>query len=122
MSLPSWPEALPKEWYTEEGPKYAPADNTIRTSMDGGPPKLRRRFTAQVEDVTLNNVLDQDEFNALEDFVKDTLGEVSRFTWTHFRRNDQDATYRFKAGWSSVQAQFLAGDLWSVSITLELQP
>ena len=121
MAKPYWPEDLPQDWYNDSGPQYAPVDNTIRSQVTAGPAKLRRRFTAQTEDVTLSNELTEVQLGRLKCFVKDALGEVGRFAWKDFRTN-QYAEYRFKAGWSSVKTQHLGGDFWTVNLDLELMP
>jgi hypothetical protein len=89
--------------------------------MTTGPAKVRRRFTAQSADVTVQLELNEAEVAILEDFVKDTLGEVGQFNWVNVY-NGQPAVYRFKEGWSSVKLKYYGGDLWTVSMDLEQLP
>lgn len=123
-ALPPWPSDLPQTPYSDENgqsPMYAPTDNTIRTSVDVGPPKLRRRYTAVVEPCTLNFQMNEAEIAILKTFVQDTLQDVLPFTWIDFRTGGA-ATYRFDKGWASVSHQWDSGDVWDVTITLELLP
>jgi hypothetical protein len=116
----SWPADLPQDWYlADNGPDYKPVDNTIRTSVMAGPAKARRKFTSNVENLTLTGTLDRCEYKLLKDFVQLTLKEVLPFGWKHFI-TDGPATYRFPAGWSSVEAKHLGGDIWTVSLQLEM--
>ncbi len=117
----SWPEELPKTPFSDGVPDYKPTDNTIRTSTGAGPHKLRRRFTAVPEDVTLQLILTEDQMQVLFDFAKSSLGEVGPFDWVDFRTGNP-ATYRFKAGYSSIKQKWFAGDMWTIDIDLELLP
>lgn len=120
--MDSWPADLPQDWYlADNGPDYKPVDNTIRSSVTAGPAKLRRRFTAAPENLVLIGQLSEDECNVLEDFVKFTLEETLPFGWKHFRRNCP-AKYRFVAGWSSVETKHFGGDIWTVTMQLEMLP
>ncbi len=122
LAVVSWPRSLPQEWFSQEAPPaYAPVDNTIRTQNSAGPNKLRRKFTAQVENITLTRELSESEIAILEDFVKVKLGEVNRFMWVNFTTG-RPAEYRFVAGWSSVKRTFFGGDVWTVALTLEMMP
>lgn len=118
----SWPSDLPQDWFLQDnGPDYKPVDNTIRTSVTAGPAKLRRRFTAAPENLVLTGHLDETELQLLKDFVQLTLQEVLPFGWQDFRTANP-ATYRFAAGWSSVQTKHYGGCVWTVTMNLEMLP
>ena len=120
--MDSWPENLPQDWYlADNGPDYKPADSTIRSSVTAGPAKLRRRWTAAPETVTLTGHLDEAELKILRDFVKITLKEALPFGWKDFRTGDA-ANYRFFAGWSSVGTKHYGDCIWTVSLQLEMLP
>ncbi len=121
MANYSWPTDLPQEPFGPAPPTYTPADNTIRTSTGSGPNKLRRRFTATTEDVTISLILTEAQMATLFDLVKNQLSEVLPFDWVD-HRTGESATYRFKAGYSSIKQTFYAGNLWTVAIDLELLP
>lgn len=82
---------------------------------------MRRRFTAVPSDVTVGLELCESEIAILEDFVVNQLSEVDQFTWKKFHTGEP-ANYRFPNGWSSVKLQWYAGDLWTVTLALELMP
>lgn len=120
--MDSWPAELPQDWYlADNGPDYKPVDNTIRTSVTSGPAKLRRRFTTSIENLTLTGQLDHHEVETLKNFVQLTLQDVLKFGWKDFRTH-QPAIYRFPAGWSSVETQWFGGDIWTVTMQLEMLP
>lgn len=113
---------MPQEWYSvDAGPDYKPADNTIRSSVAAGPAKVRRRFTAVPEPMTLTGQLSERELAVLETFIKTTLQEALPFGWVNFR-NGRPASYRFMAGWSSVNCKHYAADIWSITMQLEMLP
>jgi hypothetical protein len=67
MSTPSWPTVLPQAvlvaGYGETSPNLM-----LRTQMDAGPPKMRRRFTAGVRPITGTMVMRADKLAILDDF------------------------------------------------------
>ena len=68
----NWPSTLParpsSDGYSETLP-----NNLIRTQMDVGPAKVRRRTTTTVRRFTLNFYLTQDEVAILKTFYEVTL-------------------------------------------------
>jgi hypothetical protein len=86
MTAPIWPTALPQYLLTRN---YAEDDpNTVvRTTMDAGPAKVRRRFTAGVRQVSGIIVVDEDQLDTLSDFfMNDCAGGAIAFQWTMQRR------------------------------------
>ncbi|WP_396616803.1 hypothetical protein ACHZ97_04295 [Lysobacter soli] len=78
---------------------YQPWENSVRTQMDAGAAKVRRRFTAVGDDVALAVPLRLDQVDVLEAFVVGTLKDVLPFDWKDFRRPNtvgNAATYRFR--------------------------
>jgi hypothetical protein len=91
--------------------------------METGPAKMRRRFTAVPETVTLPPMeLTSAQLATLKTFKKTTLSDVGPFDWIDFRTGTA-ATYRFlkplKQDWHSSDG---TTDVWTVSIVLELLP
>lgn len=119
--MANWPSNLPQQAYTDSGPSYAGQSNVIRTDMNTGPAKMRRRFTAISADVTVQLEMSEAEIAILENFVKNTLGEVGQFNWVNVY-NGSAAVYRFKEGWSSVKLKWFGNDIWTVSMDLEQMP
>ena len=120
--MADWPSSLPQDVYVpDDGPTYNQQSNVLRTDMTTGPAKMRRRFTAVPADVTVQIMLSEEEIATLESFVKETLGETGQFNWKKFHTGTA-AVYRFKEGWKSVKLKYSGGDLWTVSMDLELMP
>lgn len=61
------------------------ASNTIRSAMEVGPAKVRRRTTAGVRQVQFSLVLTTAELEYLTQFYEDTLEEAGEFQWFDFR-------------------------------------
>lgn len=76
----AWPEQLP-------GPQLddisiSRQDNLVRSSMDIGPGKVRRRFTAVQQYYKLNWLLDSPQLAQFENFFESVLaGGVLSFAW-----------------------------------------
>jgi len=103
-----------------EAVSYKPWDNAVRSQMDAGTPKARRRFTAVGEDVRLAIVVNKAQADALDAFYSVTLKVVLPFTWKHFRKAGYPACdYRFKAPPQYVPLGF---DLWRADLELERLP
>lgn len=118
--MDSWPTSLPCPY--PDGASYTPVDNIIRSQMDAGVPKVRRRFTAELCDVTLVLPCTQAQVQTLEDFVDITLQVVSPFQWIDWRKPDDAANvaiYRFKSrpSYSPTPGSI---DMWDATIELEL--
>ncbi len=90
--MPTWPTSLPQFVLTRNYKETAP-DLVIRTQMDAGPAKVRRRFTAGVRPMEAMLVLTEDQLIVLDNFyLSDCQGGALSFTWTYQRgRQDTDA-------------------------------
>lgn len=101
-----------------EACSYAPQQNSIRTQMDAGAAKMRRRFTRVPEDVTFSLMLTRPQVFILTDFIEATLKDVLPFDWIEFRHPGKSpATYRFK---SRPKMTPVTPTLWRVELELEL--
>jgi hypothetical protein len=82
-SMPSWPLALPVSPLVE-GFRETPPDTVLRSTMDQGPAKLRRRTTAGAGTLTLTYMLSRSQVDTLLDFFNDSLaGGTLAFDFTH---------------------------------------
>lgn len=88
-----WPLSLPQEpdiGHIEEAP-----NNLLRTQMDVGPPKVRRRYTAAVRSVEMPLELDDAQTTTLHDFFTTTLKDgADLFDWK-LPRTGGAVTFRF---------------------------
>jgi hypothetical protein len=83
-----WPEELPQSPLLD-GWRETLADNMLRTEMEQGPAKLRRRGTAASGRMQLHFLLSPDQGAVLDAFYSDTLqGGVKRFQLPHPRKGD----------------------------------
>lgn len=71
--MADWPAGIPWEFLTD-GASGAFGDNTLRSSMDVGPPKLRRRSTAAPDRFVGDILVTLTQYGTLETFYKTTLG------------------------------------------------
>ncbi len=82
MSIP-WPSTLQDKVNTQ-GFNLEVGDTAIRSDVDVGPVKVRRRFTRGIDKMSVTINLTESQFEDLEFFFKTTLnGGVNVFEWTH---------------------------------------
>ncbi|MDP2206399.1 MAG: hypothetical protein Q8K65_08840 [Alphaproteobacteria bacterium] len=83
-----WPEDLPQSPLLDGLQETLP-DNLLRTKMEQGSSKLRRRGTDAPAKITAQFLLDAAQCAVLDSFYADTLaGGVRRFGFTHPRHRD----------------------------------
>lgn len=74
-----WPPSLPQV-IRLEGLATKKKSNVVRTQMDAGPQKARRRYTVQTKEFTGSVVVNESQRELLEDFYDNVLGSgVLRF-------------------------------------------
>lgn len=112
-----WPATLPApalNTFRETPPK-----NTIRTEMDAGPPKVRRRTTANVRPVSFTLKLSKAQLAVLDSFfVDDTFSGAEPFQFEHPRTLEMvQATFAQEPSYSEQD-----GVIWNADISLEILP
>jgi hypothetical protein len=79
MTEITWPSSLPQV-IRLEGLNAKKKSNIIRTQMDAGPQKARRRYTVNTKEFTGSVVLTESQRELLEDWYDNILGSgVLRF-------------------------------------------
>ena len=117
--MPTWPGTLPQkpdaDGYTE-----SPPDVVLRTPMDAGPPKVRRRSTAGPRPITMQMTLTLTEMQTLDDFFWTTCrAGALPFDWVH-PRTQAAATFRWR---SPPRYQGSDSDEgWLAELELEIVP
>lgn len=113
--MAEWPLSLPtlplRDGYQEEL-----AETRLRTQMDAGPAKMRGRFAAGMDMVSLAFHMTKAQVTTLESFYKNTLGGGALpFDYQH-PRTQQQRSFRFVSppSWGEV-----APDIWAVSMKIE---
>lgn len=93
MATESWPSDLPQEQFL--GIEDKRKRGTIRTNMDKGPKKVRKRFSAAVRRVNLEIYLEGSERADFDDFFKNDLDEgAKKFDWED-PVDDETVEFRF---------------------------
>ncbi|MDH3997701.1 MAG: hypothetical protein OET90_02575 [Desulfuromonadales bacterium] len=115
-----WPVTLPQKplrrGFSESAPKQL-----LRTQMDVGPAKIRRRFTAAVRPFAIILKLTSAQVQIFDDFYNEDCAAGSLpFSWTH-PRTGAAATFRF-AGDEPPSYVPGGGDWWTITFNLELMP
>jgi hypothetical protein len=74
MTGNTWPETLPVDLLLD-GFSKQPQSNVIRTSMDAGPKKTRRRYTARAIKFSGKQIFDAEELAVFEWFYHTVLAD-----------------------------------------------
>ena len=83
--MTTWPDSLPAAPLLDSFCETVP-DSVIRTDMEQGPAKLRRRTTAAVRMLSVSYLMNKDQVTVLEAFYLTTLyGGTFSFDFTHPR-------------------------------------
>lgn len=115
--MTTWPTGLPKALLA--GYNDSLPDNTIRSEMDVGAAKLRRRSTSAVANLSFTILLTGSQLDDLEEFyLATTRGGTLSFTMTHPRKGGT-ITARFK---SPPQSSPLGNGRYNATVALEVLP
>ena len=110
----SWPTSLPQILILDgltANKEYA----TVRTQMDAGPVKQRRRYTVATKTFTGSMIVTETQRQVLESFYEDTLkGGALRFNMSD-PQTLVTAEFRFT---DAYEEESLDG-LWRINMTLE---
>lgn len=113
-----WPNTLPAAPLVE-GFHETPGQTAVRTQMEQGPAKVRRRTTAGVDSMSLLLLLSKAQVATLESFFSDTLaGGALGFAYTH-PRTGLSVTCRFTA---PPQYTPTNGNYFKAALSLEVLP
>ena len=122
--MPTWPLTLPRAPLVRALSQTA-QDLVVRTSMDSGPAKVRRRLTVNVVPTTIGlPVLTDEQLETFKTFFHSTaMGGAEAFDWKD-PATGQPARMRFvgQPSWSPVRARNGVGRTWDVQFNVELIP
>ena len=114
----AWPNTLPNFLETD-GYNHAIGDTTIRTTMDVGLDKLRKRFTKSIDTTDGNMKLDRTQYLTLDTFYKTTLnGGTLPFEFIDPLTQVLNE-YRFT---KPPSARSIGGNFFNVSLNWEKMP
>jgi hypothetical protein len=120
--MPTWPGSLPQNQFLNLTEQRQEA--RIRTQMDAGPAKMRRRFTAAVRTFTIPIVLNGTQRQAFDSFwINDTQEGTLSFAWSD-PVTDVAVNFRFVAQpqWTLEVGGAPANRIWKTQLNLEILP
>jgi len=116
--MPTWPASLPDD-FLQSGFSETLPDNVLRSKMDIGPPKTRRRSTAAPRPIAGQQLMTTAQVATFDTFFVTTLSDGAiGFDWTH-PRTGAAITLRFVSPPAYVAT---GGDFWSITLPLEVLP
>lgn len=116
--MSAWPGSLPQQ-FEQDGYQEAFPKATIRTEMDVGPAKLRKRYTAAIKPFTGQMFMTPDQVEDLETFYETTTAYGSlAFDWEH-PRTGAAVSCRFVG---PPQLEAVEGGDFKVMIEIEVLP
>lgn len=98
-----------------DGYSESPPERTIRTNMDVGPAKVRRRTFAATSPIAFSMYLTNSEWNTLYDFY--LANDATVFNFVHPRTGQT-----VKARFSDIPDGSFNQTMWSVNVKLEIMP
>lgn len=108
-----WPSEL---IITKEGFKESPPQRQLRSKMDVGPDKIRRRSSSAIRPVSLQMILDDAQLATFDAFY--LSNDATFFNFVH-PRTGSTVTARFTDDQPSYEPN---ETLWNVSVRLEILP
>ena len=114
----AWPETLPLP--TVEGYGIQPGDAILRTEMEAGPARQRRRFTQVPSRVSVRWIIRRDQFALFEAWYRwqakegGAWFEIELLSGLGLLTQEARFTRQF-------QAQLLGGTLWEIRSELEIR-
>ncbi len=116
--MADWPSTLP-DTVISDAYQETPPDNLLRTPMDKGPAKLRRRTTTNVRNITCRDIYTTEQVATLDTFYVTTLQSGAlAFDWEH-PRTGSSVEMRFAARPTYTA---LSGRKYQVDYQLEIMP
>lgn len=117
--MADWPITIPQTLSVDGYGEAAP-DTNIRSAMDAGPAKVRRRATCAVRPVTGKMVMTEAELGDFRDFYDDDLlGGSLRFNWVDPWDGTTAVEMRFTAPYT-ISA--FGHEAFEVGMSLEILP
>lgn len=115
-----WPLTLPQ--VPQKGFSESIGLNILRSPMDAGPAKQRRR-SQRPSTMAVTFLLTTAQVTYLETFVLDTIQGVARFGFPHPRTGVQEETRIVPSQDGSLYTvAYAAPGYWQVSLSLEILP
>lgn len=118
MANSVWPSTLP-QYVLEQGYGEEKQDQALRTPMEGGATKTRRRFTARFDGLSVRLMMDSEQVDLFEQFYEMLLkGGTLPFDWVHPRKGNAVTLQII----GKVAISPAGGDNYVVSFKVEIKP
>lgn len=115
-----WPPALPQS--PQDSFSGSKAVNVLRTPMDAGPAKMRRR-SAGVETMSCTFYMTNAQIALLDEFIEETIMATARFAFKHPRTQAiVEARIVPQSNGEMYSYSYITNDWWSVGIAMEILP
>lgn len=116
-----WPLTLPQRPLSS-GYSEKPGSNILRTPMDAGPAKMRRRGT-RPDTITCTYLLTAAQIATLETFCETTIQGTARFGWPHPRTTSAVEARLVPDGEGSLYSLApVSRDSWLMTANFEVLP
>lgn len=120
--MPNWPNSIPAPIFDQIS-IGAPTGAVLRTDMDAGPAKQRKRFTAAPRPVALVFApISVDTLAVFEGFFEGEIGSGALDFEMEHPITDQVGRFRFIGGDEPWQIVPIGKDAYQLSVSLELLP
>lgn len=116
MALITWPVTIPQK-PIPEGYSVKGKDLVIRTQMDEGDIKVRKRFSDNTEFREVSFIMDTTQKNVFKSFYENTTGGALRFDWV----DPEDGVTVYEWRFASTPSYMIIGNglWWKISFTIE---
>lgn len=116
----TWPASLPQDVMRDFSENSGVL--VLRTPMDAGPSKMRRRG-ARPDQMTVGFYMTDEQVTTLDEFIKETIKGTARFYFPH-PRTSVVVEARIVPGQDGqfYTASFFAPGQYTVGMTLEIMP
>lgn len=116
--LPQWPDGLPSA-PLRDGYSESQASAVIRTDMDAGPARVRRRTSAHVTDITARYLFNDAQMDTFMAFFNQDAGAGAVIFAMPHPRTGETVSARFR---TPPQARALQRGYSFVDVSLEIMP
>ena len=122
MAIPQWPTANNFPQSPQKGFVESVGVNVVRSPMDAGPAKQRRR-AKRPSTMDLSFILTTAQTQTLESFIENDLEGVRRFNFTHPRLyTTVEVRIVPQSEGEFFRLQYLAPGYWQTSMKFEILP
>jgi len=113
-----WPTTLPQSPLVNSYSRTQESQ-VVRTPMETGPAKQRRRYTKPLENMNVELIMDKDQLSTFVDFHDNTLGGgADKFEWKHPVTGDTQ-NFRIVQESEPFTIEPIHQDLFRVSFKME---